>query len=123
MNPFTRAILQKLKNRQLDTFVRRWDELEALVIGVYKAGAATIEDERQYQRARLWLLANYPRWQAELEPYWRATRIKGEPLSEDPFPELLSRSRVQDFSGDWSAMQTLPAARESLNEFLLELSH
>ena len=119
MNPFTRAIIQKLKNRGIETFVSHWDALETLVIGVYKAEAATTEDERQYQRARLWLLAQYPRWQAELEPYWRETLIGGEPVSEDPYADLISRSRVQDFIGDWSAMQTLPAAREALNDFLI----
>lgn len=121
MNPFTQAILKRKKDRRMRDFVRYWDALEALVIRVYKAGCATPEDEKEYRRVRAWLQKNYPRWQRELDPYWRATRIAGEPAAEDPFASLIARSSAAEFVGDWRAMQSLPAAREALNEFLINL--
>lgn len=119
MNPFTRAILYRKKDRRMSDFVQHWDSLEALVIRVYKAGGASPQDEREFQQAHAWLEKHYLRWQAGLQPYWQATRIGGEPASEDPFASLIARQRAQDFAGDWRAMQNLPAAREALNEFLI----
>jgi hypothetical protein len=52
MNPFSRGIIQKLENRQLKDFIRRWDALETLVIRVYMAGTASPQDEREFQHDR-----------------------------------------------------------------------
>lgn len=121
MNPFTQAILNRKKDRRMSDFVHHWDALEALVIRVYKAGGATPEGEIEYRRVQAWLQKNYPRWQGELGPYWLATRIAGEPSAEDPFAYLIARSSAVVFVGDWRAMQSLPAAREALNKFLISL--
>jgi hypothetical protein len=40
MNPFTRAILKRVKNRGLKRFTAYWDRLESLVIRIYKQGTA-----------------------------------------------------------------------------------
>ncbi len=122
MNPFTQAILKRKKDRRMSEFVRHWDALEALVIRVYKAGGALQEDENEHSQVHAWLQEDYPRWHAELEPYWRAARIAGEPASEDPFAYLIARSSAAEFVGDWRAMQSLPAAREAVNEYLIHLS-
>ena len=121
MNPFTRAILKRIKDRRMSDFVRHWDALEALVIRVYKTGEASTEDEADHRRVREWLQKNYPRWQSELDPHWRSARIAGELATEDPFAYLIARSSAAEFAGDWRAMQSLPAAREALNEYLISL--
>jgi hypothetical protein len=38
----------------------------------------------------------------------------------DPFANLLEPAQASDFVDNWTAMQTLPAARESLNMLLLD---
>jgi hypothetical protein len=40
---------------------------------------------------------------------------------EDPFARLLAAGAARDFAGNWAAMQTLPAAREALNRWLMDL--
>lgn len=121
MNPFTRAILKRKQDRRLNEFVRHWDALEALVIHIYKAGSASPEDESEHRQLRAWLLEDYPRWQADLEPYWHAASVAGEPATEDPFAYLMAKSSVVEFISDWRAMQNLPAAREALNEYLMRM--
>jgi hypothetical protein len=119
MNPFTRSILKRLQNRRLQPFVEHWDRLEALVIRVYKSRAAGPQDEAEYRQVRSWLLVHYPTWQTVLEPYWRSAPIGGEPASQDPFTDLLSNPAASGFIENWKAMQTLPAARQALNEFIV----
>jgi len=120
MNPFTQSLLRKLQNRRLKQFVERWDALEALVIGVYKHGAAESTDEAQYNRIRAGLLKTYPGWQPVLELYWRKTSVAGEPAARDPFSSLLAVREASGFAANWRAMQTLPAAREALNKYLVD---
>lgn len=95
------------------------DALEALVIRVYKGGAATPADEVEYNNLRAWLAANYPRWQEALEPHWQQSRVAGRPAAEDPVLRLLGAETAAGFVGDWGAMQNLPAVREALNRFIL----
>jgi hypothetical protein len=120
MNPFTQSLLRRLHNHRLKQFVERWDALEALVVRVYKRGAADSSDEAEYGRIRAWLLRTYPGWQPVLEPYWRKTSVAGEPAAEDPFSSLLAVREAVGFAANWRAMQTLPAAREALNEYLVD---
>jgi hypothetical protein len=118
VNPVTQALLSQVPNRRVARFVRRWDALEALVVRVYRAGTATGGDEAAYSRTRRWLLKRYPGWRAALTPYWQRTTVGGEPAREDPFAKLLAAAQAHDFVDNWAAMQTLPAAREALNEWL-----
>jgi hypothetical protein len=119
MNPVTQALLKQIKDDRLNAFVAAWDDLEELFIGVYKAGEAHVEQAAQYARLRDALGERYPPFEAELAPHWRATRIKGQPLDRDPFRALIAPVALDDFIGDWAAMQTLPAARQALNEMLV----
>jgi hypothetical protein len=121
MNIVTHALAKNIRNRRLKGWIARWDALEALVIRVYRGKRAAPEDEVEWSRLRPWLLKQYPAWQAALLPHWQQARLGGEPAREDPFARLLSFSRAADFTGDWSAMQTLPTAREALNRYLLDL--
>jgi hypothetical protein len=121
MNPFTQSLLKQVKDRALVEFVTQWDALEALVIHVYKGGVATSQDEAEHARLRGRLRRDHSRWQVALGSYWPRTRAGGEPMQEDPFVRLLAVARAADFVDNWAAMQVLPAARESLNMWLMDV--
>jgi hypothetical protein len=122
MNPFTQSLLKQVSDRRLAEFVTRWDALEALVVRVYKGNAATAQDEREYAGLRVQLVRDYPRWQQALGRFWPLIRAAGEPTKEDPFVRLLVYVRASDFVDNWPAMQTLPAARESINMLLIDVT-
>ena len=120
MNPFTRSLLRRLNDRQLGEFVAAWDQLEALIIQIYKSGEASPTDEAALKQTRRRLSRHYPRWQPDLSRYWPQMRAGGEPLDGDPFEMLLSIQTGDGIPGNWRAMQILPAAREALNQYLLD---
>jgi hypothetical protein len=120
VNPFTRAILKHITDPVLGEFVVHWDALEFLVIRVFRAKAASQPDQAEYRHLRSRLSRDYPRWQEALRPYWQEARVAGQAASQDPFRFLLSESDPGWFVGNWSAMQHLPAAREALNQFLID---
>ncbi|MCO5192073.1 MAG: hypothetical protein M9928_22195 [Anaerolineae bacterium] len=122
MNPFTQFLAQFLLGHDLDAFVAQWDQLEALVIRVYKSQQVSPEDERVYKSVRSHLQKNYPQWQKQLEPFWRAALVNGSSAERDPFVYLFSAESAAAFIGDWTAMQQLPAAREALNRFIVAQS-
>ncbi len=120
MNPFTRSLLHRNTNVSLQTFVARWDALEALVIRVYRNGTASTADCDEHRALRPLLLLDYQRWREPLRPCWRAARCGSKPCEEDPFEFLLRVETPARFVGSWEHMQALPAAREALNRLLLE---
>ncbi|MDX1616433.1 MAG: hypothetical protein R3300_19135 [Candidatus Promineifilaceae bacterium] len=120
-NPFTQHLLAEVSDEELIAFIRHWDRLERLIIAVYRSGAAEPGDQTEYEAVWSWLRAAYPRWAAELEPHWRGARAAGQKLTEDPFLRLLSSSAAANYVGDWKAMQYLPAAREAINGYLIQL--
>ncbi len=120
-NIVTRALAKRTKDRRLKAWIAHWDALEALVIRVYKAKGATPQDEAEYRRLRTWLSKQTPAWAEKLRPYWRQATLAGAPAQEDPFARLLSPAQAAEFAGDWRFMQTLPAAREAINQYLLDL--
>jgi hypothetical protein len=119
-NPFTDTLVKQIKNESVIKFVGYWDRLEALVIRVYKGKEATPDDEREWSQMRSWLLKDHPRWQEALHPFWQGATVGGEPARDDPFERLLTYTHARDFAGNWLAMQTLPAARQALNSWLVE---
>jgi hypothetical protein len=126
VNPFTRFLLRRLGRLAdqppedgLQAFVERWDALEALVIRVFKAKSAGQADLAEHAQLRGWLVEHYPHWQAALAVYWPGKRAGGQPLESDPFAWLLAIERAEGFIMNWRAMQTLPAAREALNEYVM----
>lgn len=119
MNPFTRFLAARLANPSLQAFIREWDELEELVIRVYKTGQATAEDEAAYAWVRARLVEHYATWAPSLQPFWQAARVAGALAHSDPFVRLTTATAATDFVGDWEAMQNLPAAREALNQLVL----
>lgn len=116
---FTRYLTQKMHNRRLQQFVEHWDQVEQLVIEIFKSKRVTTEDEAVYRPIRAWLLANYPMWEADLKPLWQATVTGGTPTATDPFRRIFSAENAADFLEDWGAMQHLASAREALNKLIV----
>ena len=119
MNPVTQALLAQLDDPALENFIVNWDALEELLIDVYKAGSADLKQVAAYTRLRANLERSYPAFEGELAPHWRAARIKGQALEADPFRTLIAPAALEEFIGNWPALQTLPAVREALNEMLV----
>jgi hypothetical protein len=120
VNPVTRALMQQIEDRGLHAFVDAWDELEVLIVEIYKAGGADGSQQAEFADILAHLTASYPDWQSALEAHWRATTIKGRPLAADPFQALMDLEDAGAVVDNWGAMQTLPAAREALNNMLVE---
>jgi len=120
MNPVTQSLLKQVQDEPLAAFIQGWDALEALVIRVYKGKSAGEADREEHDTLRAALLQSYSRWQPVLDPHWRQARLAGELAREDPFRFLLQVEEAAGFVGNWTAMQSLPAAREALNSYLLE---
>src|SRR5687767_2796943 len=120
-NPFTESLIRQIKNDSIVRFVSYWDRLEALVIRVYKGKDATADDEREWSQIRVWLQKEVPGMKDVLYPFWQGATIGGEPAREDPFERLINFGQARDFIGNWAAMQTLPAARQALNQWLVDL--
>jgi hypothetical protein len=118
MNPFSLFLTRKAGTPPITEFVQQWDILEAVVVQVYKSKQVTDEVALNYADARAWLVENYPHWQAKLSPYWQGLLIGGKPATSDPFLALLAHPAATEFLGNWLAMQTLPAARQALNQLL-----
>lgn len=122
MNPFTLFLNQWAKNRpDLAEFIQHWDTLEALAIQIYKAGAATADDNQKYLIAQSYMQANYLHIASQLKPYWEKSEVGGELDHADPFDYLFQYESAAGFVGNWAALQHLPAAREALNGYLVQI--
>jgi hypothetical protein len=126
-NPFTRSITALLRCRNTDTqvlleFVRNWDALESLVIRACRGKTALDADRAEHARIAPWLRENYPKVCDALEPRWRASRVGTEAPSRDPFAALLAVESADAFVDNWEAMRQLPAAREALNQLVVDES-
>jgi hypothetical protein len=125
-NPFTRSITALLRRRTgaqtLVEFVKYWDALESLVIRVYRGKSAQAGDQTEHARLSTWLCKNYPNVQPVLEPRWRRSRVGTEAPTHDPFAALLAIDSAEAFIDNWEAMRQLPAAREALNQLVVDES-
>jgi hypothetical protein len=119
MNPVTRALLNELADAGAERFVQDWDELEKLVIEIYKEASASPEHENAYRHLSARLHVSYPPIREALAIHWRAAMIRGRAIEADPYALLMGQKAAAEFVGNWEAMQTLPAAREALNEMLV----
>jgi hypothetical protein len=119
MNPFTDTLIAQIDDTEVSAFVAYWDRLEALVIRVYKGKVAAAEDVKEWKAIHPWLQTHYPHWREVLHPFWQDAIIGVEPAKDDPFEFLLATSEAAEFVGNWLAMQTLPAARQVINAWLL----
>lgn len=121
MNPVTATLVRRVGDRAVIRFVEQWDALEALVIRTYRTGRAGLAAQWSYRRLRRALRRSYPRYAEALGGYWRGAMAGGEPLTEDPFRALLGAEGAPAFVDNWRAMELLPAARQAINEWLLDL--
>jgi hypothetical protein len=120
MNPVTQKILDDLNDPTLTQFVNGWGQLEQLIIAVYRSGEATRADIRQHKALRKALQGDYAAYAEQLAAYWPETTIDKKKATEDPFTTLLSVKNARKFVGNWAIMQTLPAVRQALNEWLVD---
>ncbi len=118
MNLFTKYLVRNRKNRPLQEFIENWDQLEILVITIFKSQENSADDEAVYAKTRAWLVKNYPRWASDLQPLWQQTLVGGELAPEDPFRRIFRAEKSAEFLTDWVAMQNLAAAREALNRLV-----
>jgi len=119
MNPVTQALLKELKEPELDKFVEAWDTLNDLIIEIFKQKSTTFEQQETYFEVQEKLQTSYAKLKKQLEPFWRATRVKDGLIVGDPFQTLLEKQSAKEYVENWDAMRTLPAAREALNQMLM----
>jgi hypothetical protein len=119
MNPVTRGLLKQLNDPDLDAFVESWDALEVLVVEIYKQKSLSFAQQEDFFRLQEALAPRYAALEADLHRYWPATKIKGQPVTADPFRAVIGKASAKEFVENWDAMKTLPAAREALNQLLM----
>jgi hypothetical protein len=119
MNPVTRALLKQISDQQLEKFAEDWDNLEALVVEIYKQKSLSFEQQEDFFQLQEGLQERYASLREELGLFWPKTKVRGEPVTADPFAALIAKRAAQEFVGNWDAMRTLPAAREALNLMLM----
>lgn len=115
-------LLDRVDWPELETWIRRWDRLEFLYLTVYRSGSASRRQRREYRRLRRVLRSGYEFWREELSEHWRTAEVDGRRLQRDPFETLTRQDVLSADRIDWRDLQTLPAAREALNSFLLEVA-
>lgn len=120
-NPVTQSIVRNIHDARVLHFVNLWDQLEEVVIQVFRSKQSTPQQAEIYLRVRSDLLELYPDWQPALAPYWQQSRVKGQDNLQDPYEMLLAHSTAAEFIGDWQALKHLPPAREALNNYLLSI--
>jgi hypothetical protein len=120
VNPFTRFLAEQSGDSHLQEFIAHWDKVERLVLRVYRTKRAAPRDEDEYRETRDWLRQDYPRWRERFRPFWEKMVLAGEQLTRDPFEAFLAVPHVTYFKENWPALQALPAARETLNQYLLD---
>jgi hypothetical protein len=119
-NPVTAQLARRIKDRRIRRFVERWDALEALIIRIYKSEETAPDDQKAYRPLRRKLRRDLNRYREALDGYWPGMAVGGELTRDDPFAALLAPRRARAFVGNWRAMQQLPAARQAINEWLLD---
>jgi hypothetical protein len=121
-NPVTASILKHIKDQSLITFVSAWDDLEEIIIQTYRNKNADKQDRTTFIDLHRFLVSNYSRHKNKLQLYWRQSHIKGETTLIDPFERVLAETNLVNFIGNGEVLRCLPAAREAINHYLLDLS-
>ena len=119
-NPVTARLASGLEDPELREFIRDWDQLEALVIDLYRAGRARRDQQVAYRGLRRNLVRTYRRWKARLAPYLQELQAEGR-FSADPFEAILAARQPGELASSRAGLESLPHARQVLNHFLLGL--
>lgn len=120
MNPVTNGLLKALGNPQFKTFSEDWDRLESLVVEIYKQKSVSFAQQEEYFELRQRLVGTYAQLSPELARFWPRTKVKGAPVTGDPFLAVIDKLSAKEFLENWDVMKTLPAAREAFNQMLME---
>ena len=122
MNPVTQTLVEQIHDSALIDWLEAWDKIEQVVIRVFRGAAVSRRDEQDFIATKRWLIKRHPTYANALDPYWRNALIKGSgPATNDPFESLLAFEQARDFVGNFEAMKLLPAVRQSINEWLLDM--
>lgn len=121
LNPVTAMLLEKVDSQELRGWTEAWGRLERMLLAVYRSGAVLDEQRRAYRRLRSEIRVDYGRWEADLKVHWQSAQVAGVPLERDPFVYLTTPEDLTAGFVTWQVIQILPAAREALNSFLLEI--
>ena len=111
MNPVTQALLKQVNDPALHDFVRDWDTLNDLVIEIYQQKSLSFDQQKGYFEVQQRLRQGYASLAAQLAPFWRKAKIKGEVVTKDPFLARIDKQSAKEFVENWESMKTLPAAR------------
>lgn len=120
MNAASTSLSQKLKNNPIKIFIGNWEMLEELITSIYRSGKATPKDEDLFVSLQYALRNHYKKWAESLRPYWQQIKVAGKPNKQDPFQALIDASMHDGKADYWDMMQTLPVAREALNQMVLD---
>lgn len=119
MNPVTQGLLKQLNDPDSTRFAESWDQLEQLVIEIYKQKSVSFDQQTEFFAVREKLQTMYPKFSQELDRFWPHIKVKGELMIGNPLASILSKQGAKEFVENWDAMRTLPAAREALNQMLV----
>ena len=114
-NPFTRFLNQSNPDEAFKRFTADWDDLEGLLIDVFRSAAASAEDHARWREITGRLAVSLPRAAEKLSPYRTETGDRGIEVFED----ILSLRSVAEIVGNRATLQKLPDAREIINRSIL----
>jgi hypothetical protein len=120
-NPVTARLAAGIEDDELLGFIRLWDQLERLVVEVYRGGRATRSQRAFYKSLRKQLSRAYPRWEPDLAGYRLELQAAGSITHGDPFGRILAVRHADEFFQTRTPIELLPDARQTLNHFLLDL--
>jgi hypothetical protein len=119
-NPVTASLTAGIDDDGLLDFVRLWDQLERLVVEIYRGGRVTRRQRSSYKALRKQLSLAYPLWKPELEVYRSELQAAGSITRGDPFGRILAARDAREFYISRTPIELLPDARQILNHFLLD---
>jgi hypothetical protein len=114
-NPFTRFINRSNPGSDLARFIAAWDDLEELLIAVYRRGRPEAPESLRWETLRSDLRKLYPSVRTVLAPHWPAH----SPDDPDPVLAALELGSLDEMPGNLALLKTLPNIREAINRSLL----
>lgn len=120
MNPVTRHLLDRIDDPELADFALAWDELEEVIVEIYRTAASTPSLRQAFDQRRSSCARLHPQFRAALVPHWQAAQREGRALSRDPFDRVFLLTGAAEVIDNLELLRDLPPAREALNGLLLE---
>jgi len=114
-NPFTRFINRSEPGSDLARFIAAWDDLEEILIAVYRRGLPEAPEASRWEMLRSDLRKLYPSVRTALAPHLPAH----SPDDSDPVLATLEMGSLDEMPGNLVLLKTLPNIREAINRSLL----